>query len=203
MRGTALLSLAGGGTPLPAYRALAAAPLPWARVTAFPGDERCVPHADPDCNLRALRAAFAACAGIDLQPLTTADGDPERSVVEARTRLARHPQAWDAVVLGMGLDAHTASLFPGAPQLPAALAEDGAADALRIDPQPLPAEAPYPRITLTMPRLLRARSIHLAITGAAKREVLHAALRAHDPLRHPVAALVHASATPVQVHWSP
>jgi len=202
-RGHARLVLAGGSTPLPAYRALAAAALPWTRVTVFPSDERCVPHDHPACNLRALREAFAAAAGLVPEPLTTADGDPDASEREARARLACHPQAWDAVVLGMGLDAHTASLFPGAPQLAAALAVEGVMDASRIDPRPLPADAPYPRITLTAARLLRARALVLAVTGEAKRAVLQAALESGDPLRHPVAALVHGAATPVQIHWSP
>jgi 6-phosphogluconolactonase len=172
-------------------------------VTVFPSDERCVPHDDPACNLRALRAAFDEAEGLRLRPLTTADGDPDRSEHEARSQLAQCPQPWDALVLGMGADGHTASLFPGAPQLAAALASDGDDDACRVDPRPLPAEAPYPRITLTVPRLLRARIVHLAITGAAKRAVLHEALKQNDPLQHPVAAILHAAATSVEVHWSP
>lgn len=103
----------------------------------------------------------------------------------------------------MGEDAHTASLFPGVAALPAALAADAAEDAFAIVPDPLPPEAPFPRITLGLARLLRARSLHLLVTGARKREVLRAAQAAHDPLRMPIAAVLHAPDTTVHIHWSP
>ena len=202
-RGKALLALAGGRTPFPAYRALAASDLDWSRVTAMPTDERCVPHDHAACNLRGLREAMVTAHGLALEPLTTADGDPDASEAAARTMLARHAGAFDVVLLGMGEDGHTASLFPGAPQLGAALDPTRADGAVRIDPDPLPPEAPFPRISLTASRLLRARCIILAITGHAKRAVLEQALADADPRRHPVAAILHAPGATVQVHWSP
>ncbi|MGH8077402.1 MAG: 6-phosphogluconolactonase, partial [Lysobacter sp.] len=156
-RGRAVLALAGGRTPLPLYRQLASGPLDWSHVTLLPTDERCVPHDHPDCNLRELIAAFAAAQGVHTEALTSPDGDPDRSETVARAVLVRHPDPFDAVVLGMGADAHTASLFPGAPQLDVALDPATKIEACRIDPLPLPPEAPYPRITLTASRLLRAR----------------------------------------------
>lgn len=207
-RGHAWLALGGGGTPLPLYRRLAACDLPWPQVSLVPTDERCVPHDHPACNLAAIGAAFAAAAGVELLALTTADGDPERSQAHAREVLARHSAPFDAVVLGMGADAHTASLFPsvsapGAAGLRAALDPASAIDACRIDPQPLPPEAPYPRITLTAARLLRARSLHLVITGETKRAVLRQAAASGDPLRHPIGAFLHAADACVNVHSSP
>lgn len=199
-RGRAVLALAGGRTPLPVYRQLAGCPLDWTRVTLLPTDERCVPHDHRDCNLRELTAAFAAARGVRTEALTSPDGDPDRSESVARAALARHPEPFDAVVLGMGADAHTASLFPGAPQLGAALDRTLRIDACRIDPQPLPPDAPYPRITLTVPRLLRARSLHLVITGAHKRDVLRQAIASADPQRHPIAAILHAADACVHLH---
>ncbi len=201
-RGRAVLALAGGRTPLPAYRALAAMRLDWSRVALMPSDERCVPHDHPACNVAELRAAFADARGVAIESLTTDDGDPTRSEAHARSRLAMYSEAFDAIVLGMGQDAHTASLFPGAPQLHAALDLDNALDATRIDPHPLPPEAPFPRITLTLSRLLRTRALHLALTGQAKRDVLQAARASGNMTRHPVAALAEGEAT-VQTHWSP
>ena len=203
LRGRAVLALAGGRTPLPLYRRLADAPLPWTQVTVLTTDERCVPHDHHACNLRAIAVAFDAARGVRLEPLTSNDGDPLRSVAAARAMLARHRDPFDAVVLGMGDDAHTASLFPGAPQLEAALDPASPVDACRIDPQPLPPDAPYPRITLTAARLLRARALHLVITGAGKREVLHQAIVAADSRRHPVAAILHAPGALLHLHWSP
>lgn len=200
-RGRAMLALAGGRTPLPAYRALAASTLEWQKVLVMPTDERCVPHDHAACNLREMREAFAQAQGLRLASLTADDGDPERSEVQARALLARHTEAFDAVVLGMGSDGHTASLFPGAAQLDDALDPTAAQDACRIDPVPLPPEAPFPRVSLTAARLLHARSIHLALAGEAKRTALREAQAGHDPRRYPVAAILHAPAT-VTIHWS-
>lgn len=203
-RGHALLGLAGGRTPLPVYEALAERALDWAKVTALPTDDRCVPHAHPACNATQVRAALRAADGVRLEPLTTPDGDPGRSESHARQMLAHLPQPFDAVVLGMGNDAHTASLFPGAPNLAMALDPAGAADVCRIDPDPLPVEAPFPRITLTASRLLRAGALLLLVTGEAKRAVLEQVQQAgSDALRQPIAAFLHAPGAVVHIHWSP
>ncbi|GAB3102144.1 6-phosphogluconolactonase [Lysobacter terrae] len=203
-RGHAMLALAGGRTPFPAYRALAARPLEWRKVVLMPTDERCVPHDHPACNLREMRDAFAAADGVRFASLTVEDGDPGRSAVHAGTLLSQHAGAFDAVVLGMGGDAHTASLFPGAVDLDAAIDPMSSVDTCRIDPEPLPPEAPFPRITLTAARLLRTRSIHLALTGAGKLAVLREAQASQDALRYPVAAILHAAHAPaaVNIHWS-
>jgi len=206
-RGRALLALAGGRTPLPAYQRFAGAALRWHDVTAMPTDERCVPHDHPACNVAGLRAAFAVAAGsasgFVIESLTTADGEPEASLAHARAMLTGHPIPFDAVVLGMGDDAHTASLFPGAEELAVAIDPAATSDAYRIDPVPLPAEAPFPRITLSAARLLHARCVLLVVTGAAKRDVLREAQRSNDPLRQPIAAMLHAPGTVVHIHWSP
>jgi len=203
-RGRALLSLAGGRTPFPIYRALAArGDLDWSKVAVMPGDDRCVAHADPASNLRGLREAFAPAPGLQVEALTAEDGDPEASLAQARAMLARHAEAFDAVVLGMGEDAHTASLFPRVVGLDAALALDAEDDAFAIVPDPLPPEAPYPRITLGRARLLRARHLHLIATGARKRDVLTAAQAAEDAHNAPISAFLHASGALVHIHWCP
>lgn len=204
-RGAALLALAGGRTPLPAYRALA---VRWReradadRIVLMPTDDRIVPHDHPNSNVGELRAIFDGTP-VRVEALTAANGDPARSERYARAMLADHPGDFDAVVLGMGTDAHTASLFPNARQLAAGLDRDAPLDALRVDPDPLPPEAPFPRISLTAARLLRARTLHLALTGEAKRAVLAEALADPDPLKRPVAAVLHAPDATVHVHWSP
>lgn len=202
-RGRALLSLAGGRTPLPLYRVLAAQDLEWPQVVAMPGDDRCVAHDHPACNVAALRDAFVQAADMCIESLTVADGDVAASLVHARARLRMHTQAFDAVVLGMGEDAHTASLFPGAARLTEAMAADAREDAFAIVPEPLPPEAPFARITLGLARLLRARELHLLISGQRKRDVLRAAQATLDPMRMPVSALLHAPDAVVHIHWSP
>ncbi|TBR14590.1 MAG: 6-phosphogluconolactonase [Lysobacter sp.] len=195
------LALAGGRTPLPAYAALAATATGHLRV--LPTDDRCVPRDHPASNAGELQRLFAAARGVDVLPLTTDDGEPDASERHARRMLASLPDAFDAVVLGMGADAHTASLFPGARQLDAALDPASMADACRVDPDPLPAEAPFPRISLTLPRLLRTRSLHLVVTGKVKREILGAAFTDADARSRPIAAVLHAPGACVHIHWSP
>ena len=193
-RGGAWLALAGGRTPLPVYARLAASAHA-ASIVAIPTDERCVPHDHPDCNLRALRAAFAG-SGIETLSLTAVDGAPDPSPLSAQAR------DFDAVLLGMGADGHFASLFPGAANVREGLAMDSGRDAIATLPDPLPPEAPFARVSLTLPRLLRARAIHLVVTGEDKRRVLRQAQQ-QDESHYPVAALLHARDHRVQIHWSP
>ncbi len=200
-RGSASLALAGGRTPLPVYAHLANAQL-GGSITAIPSDERCVPHDHAACNLRNLREAFASDASIDVRPLTANDGDIEASLTQTRAWLAAHPEPFDAVLLGMGADGHFASLFPGSANLADGLSMDGGCDAIATLPDPLPPEAPFARISLTLPRLLHARTVHLVVTGHDKRAILR---RAQQEPRapYPVATLLHAAASPIHIHWSP
>ncbi|MES2858025.1 MAG: 6-phosphogluconolactonase [Pseudomonadota bacterium] len=201
-RGIAWLALAGGRTPLPIYARIKASAAA-GNVTAVPTDERCVPHGHPACNLQALRGAFVGSNGIVVTSLTREDGDVAASLKQSRSLLALNPQPFDAVLLGMGADGHFASLFPGAANLGDGLAMDSGLDAIATLPHPLPPEAPFARISLTLPRLLRARRIHLVVTGEDKRRVLRHAQHQHTTGSLPVAALLHARDHRLQVHWSP
>lgn len=211
MRSTdgALFALAGGRTPVAAYARFAktvqhdsahdasrAAP-----ITVFPTDDRCVPHAHPASNVTVLRALFAETL-VQVESLTAPDGDCTASLNGAREALARHARPFDFVLLGMGEDAHTASLFPGAAQLDEALDPAAAHDAFRVDPDPLPPDAPFARVTLGAARLLRTRALHLAITGARKREVFERAIAGGDLHATPI-ALLRDAPVDVHVHWSP
>ncbi len=201
-RGAAWLALAGGRTPLPVYARLARTAFD-GRIDALPTDERCVPHDHPACNLRQLRTAFGDSPAMRLHPITRADGDVAASLALAQATLAERPGDFDAVLLGMGADGHIASLFPGAANLAQGMAPGSGIDALATVPDPLPPEAPFARISLTLPRLLRAREIHLVVTGEEKRAVLQRVLR--EPQGGlPVCGLLQApSPPPIHIHWSP
>jgi 6-phosphogluconolactonase len=163
------VALAGGGTPRRAYALLAGMDVDWSPVEWWLGDERCVPEDHPEANARLVREAFG-----DRGRLHAARGElgPEDAAwLYARELLEATGGRLDAVVLGLGEDGHTASLFPGRPE---AAADHAPVIGVRGSPKP-----PPERITLTLPVIARARYTVLLATGAGKREPL-ARLRAGD-----------------------
>lgn len=202
-RGRALLAVAGGRTPFPAYRKLAAMDLDWSRVSLVVTDERWVPRGHPSRNEDEAAEAFAAATGLTLVPLVTRFAEPPPAADFARAQLAALGEPFDAVLLGMGGDSHTASLFPHSPGLAEALAAEATDDAFLVLPDPLPKEAPYPRITLGLARLRRTRRCLLAITGEAKRQVLEATLTEAPSAERPIGLFLHDAELNVQIHWSP
>lgn len=192
-RGRASLSVPGGTTPGPVFDALSQADLDWSRVSVVLNDERWVPASSPRSNTRLLQERLfqhrAAAAG--LIPLYRDTPEPEAALAGLADGLRPHLPL-DVLLLGMGADMHTASLFPGADLLTQALAPQ--APILL----PMRAEAAgEPRITLTAPALTSARAVHVLITGTDKRRIIHEAA-ALTPATAPI-ALVLDKAT---VHWA-
>lgn len=174
-RGRFRVALAGGTTPLAAYRRLASAPwaelVPWGAVEVFFGDERCVGECDPERNDAAAREALLLKVPVppeNVHPIPSLARDAaERYESLLRARLdAPSPgvPVLDLVLLGLGEDGHTASLFPGH----AALRETERLVA-RVDGAPKP---PSSRVTLTFPLLNAARAVAFVVSGAAKKEAL-------------------------------
>jgi 6-phosphogluconolactonase len=198
--GHATLALAGGRTAPPIFAQLAAQPRDWSPVTLLPSDERWVAADHADRNSAALRTAFASVDGVRFLDLVPPNPVGRADAGTACLALAEQPQRFAATLLGMGADGHFASLFPGAPNLATGLDPATAAPAIAIVPDPMPAAGPHPRISLTLSRILKSRTVVLAITGADKRAVLEAAAAGDESL--PVAALLRA-APDLFVHWSP
>jgi len=169
-RDRAVLGLPGGSTPVPVFKALAAARLEWDRVVVIPSDERWVPSDHARSNARLIRRnLIEEGAGAELIELYAEGLDPEAGAAAASDRIAPLLPL-SVLLLGMGEDMHVASLFPGAEGLAAAL--DSAA------PPVLPiraAAADEPRVTLTRPALCSATESFLMITGPEKREALERA----------------------------
>lgn len=200
-RGRASLVVSGGRSPIEFFHRLRGAALDWSRVWITLADERWVPDTDPDSNARLLKQHLlqGAAAAAHFVPLWNGAATPAAAITERSAALASLPRPFDAVVLGMGEDAHTASLFPGAAGLAVALDPAGTALLAAIAP---PA-APHPRLSLTLAALLGSRHIHLPLTGATKRAVYTRALADCDPLRLPVAAVLCQSTVPVTAYLSP
>jgi 6-phosphogluconolactonase len=180
-RGSCALALSGGHTPRPAYEALAALPLSgtvdWARVDAYFGDERAVPPDHPDSNFRlASEGLFSRVPFLPgrIHPMPADRPDRDAAAREYERLL---PPRLDVLLLGMGPDGHTASLFPGSP----ALAERSR----RVVPATAPVE-PALRLTITPPVIAAARHVAIAVAGAEKAAMVARALSANaDPAEVP------------------
>jgi 6-phosphogluconolactonase len=191
--GRASLSVPGGTTPGPIFDTLSGVDIDWANVAVFLNDERWVVEDSPRSNTRLLRERLlrGKAAAARLVPLHAPTATPEEALNELSAGIAAELPI-SVLLLGMGADMHTASLFPGADRLAEALASD--APVLL----PMRAEAAgEPRVTLTAPVLAGAMNIHILITGAEKRAALERALTL-SPLEAPVRAVLdHAT-----VHWA-
>lgn len=202
-QGSALLALAGGKTPEPVYRRLASLALPWAEVTATLTDERFVPPASELSNAGFLAHTLftGAARASAFAPLWSEAATVEAAADAADQRLAALGEPFDLVVLGMGDDGHTASLFPHTPELVAGLDSTSSRKVIAVAPHaPAPKE---PRLSLTMSAILNARAILILITGEAKLQVLQTALSGEDAHAIPIRAVLRQSRTPVVIHWSP
>ena len=200
-RGAALLALPGGNTPKPIYQKLAAAKLEWKRVTLIPGDERLVPMQSELSNVRAIAQAFLP-TGARVIPITGDIADYHLAGNSADARLQDLPWPPDLVWLGMGEDGHTASIFPG-PDLEDALNAPKTRRAVGVMPDPLPADAPVARVTLTRAAILSARTILIAITGQAKRDLLEQAIKDGHSSKLPIGRVLAECDQPIDIHWAP
>ena len=198
-RGACLLALPGGKTPRPVFAKLAAAKLDWRNVTIIPTDDRLVPMQDERSNVRAIAQAFLP-TGARVIPIAAEIDDYRLAGNSADARL--QDLAWppDLCWLGMGEDGHTASIFAG-PDLADALDAPKARRAVGVLPDPMPADAPVPRVTLTRAAILSARTILITITGAEKRELLEGAIADGQSSKLPIGRVLAEAEQPIDIHW--
>lgn len=200
-RGVASLIVSGGKSPVPLFARLRVAALDWSKVWISLADERWVTPTSPDSNERLLREHLLvdAAAAAHFVPLKSAFDGVADGLTASALALAAIPRPFDVVVLGMGEDGHTASLFPGAEGLAAALALDNPAPLAAITPL----TAPHARITLTLAALLDSRCVMLPLSGASKNAVYLQLRAMPDALRWPVSAVLTQQQTPVEVWLTP
>ncbi|MES2989007.1 MAG: 6-phosphogluconolactonase [Pseudomonadota bacterium] len=199
-RGGAVIALAGGKTPLPIYEKLAAAKIDWKRVTIVPGDDRLVPLGDPLSNVTAIGKIFIPKGARVIPLISSTVTDYKAAGRAADAILQDHHWPLDLCLLGMGSDGHAASIFPG-PDYDEALNGPKERRALGVMPDPLPPEAPVARVTLSRAAIVSARSLIIAITGDAKKEVLEAAVEGGASSPYPVGRILADVELPVDVHW--
>ncbi|RVU37092.1 6-phosphogluconolactonase [Rheinheimera riviphila] len=186
-RGAAYLVVSGGRTPQGLFLKLNQADLDWSKVTITLADDRFLPDSEADSNERLVKASLlqqqaGAATFISLYaPTATA----ELAVPELLQRVKNLP-TFDAVILGMGEDGHTASLFPCSKEISQGLALE-APDLLAVNPT----TAPYQRISFSKQRLLNSRALFLHLVGASKLTVLEQAQASQDELAMPIRAFIH------------
>lgn len=169
--GARTVVLAGGTTPRRCYEILSRLDVEWGRVTILFGDERCVRPDHPDSNYRMAREALLDRAAPATVHRIPAELGPEEGAELYSHVVASHAPL-DLVVLGVGEDGHTASLFPGHPALQA----KGWAIGIRDAPKP-----PPQRVTLTLSALRGARHVIVLATGAGKADAVGKAKRGEVP----------------------
>ena len=199
------LIVPGGKTPIPLFQRLASTPLAWSNIWLTLSDERWVSPDHGASNEGILRRTLLQneAANAHFVPLYTGDATPEQAEATCHQHLTPFPWHNTICLLGMGNDGHIASLFPHNARLQTAIDGQQSSLCLAQTPAPLPPEAPYPRLTLTLAAILRVRQIYLLITGDEKLETLAQADEGDDVCAMPVRGLLQQADHTVSIYWAP
>ncbi len=199
--GQASLAVSGGSTPVELFEVLSDLDIPWQQVVITLVDERWVAPDEPDSNEHLVRshllkdkALAATFIGMKNSAATASAGEKE-----CEQKLHKVPRPFDVLILGMGNDGHTASLFPGAKKLSLATDMDLGQTCMGI----APLTAPHERMTLTLPAILDSRQIFLHITGQEKHDVLQKAQAEGLVEEMPIRFILRQQTTPLSVFWAP
>lgn len=196
-KGQACLVLSGGRSPVPFLEQLAGEALDWSKVTVSLADERWVPveHADSNAGLLARHLFKGPAAKARFVGLYRYAENLDAAADLAEQALAMLPPI-DVLVLGMGDDGHTASLFPASPNLNEGLDLQGTRRCLPM----LAPSVPRQRLSMTRALLASAGFTALSVQGEGKLATLRAALAAADPTEMPIRAFLH---DPLDIYWCP
>ena len=200
-RGSSLIAVPGGSTGPTIFPKLAKQSLPWKKLTIVPTDDRLVPMDDERSNIRGIAKTFLPL-GARVVPIAADIEDPKLAGNSADARLQDLPWPPDLVWLGMGADGHTASIFAG-PDMQDALDAPRARRAVGVTPDPMPADMPVARVTLTRAAILSARTVTITITGSQKRELLEQAIADGQSSRLPIGRVLAEAEQPIDIHWCP
>ncbi|MBU3002534.1 6-phosphogluconolactonase [Paraglaciecola arctica] len=197
--GRASLVVSGGRTPAELFGALSKAHLEWDKVDVSLADERWVDNTDDASNEKMLRTKLLInnAANANFVPLKTYHGNAEDAVSTCTENLQKMHTPFDVLILGMGEDGHTASLFPCSEQIAEGLDLESGKAFIAVQP----ASAPNQRMSLTLPALLNSNQIFLHLTGESKKAVLDTVLSDDDALVMPIRAVINNA--DVELVWAP
>jgi 6-phosphogluconolactonase len=199
-RGAASLVVSGGRTPRKLFAQLRNEKLDWSKVWITLADERWVDTTSEDSNERLVREhlLISQAAAAHFVGLKNPAPTPEAGADWATRALTRVPHPFDVVVLGMGEDGHTASLFPGSLTLARALDPAAAPACIAVNAL----AAPHARVTLNLAALLDSRRIVVHVEGEAKWHVYQRARTPGGASELPIRAVLHQKEVPVDVYWT-
>ncbi len=197
--GSASLVVSGGRTPMGFFHLLSQQILDWSKVSITLADERWVDTDHADSNEKLVRANLlineahqATFIGLKNSATDAIVGEPE-----AEQALAAVGK-FTVLILGMGDDGHTASLFPGADALALGLDMNSGRTCIGVTPT----AAPHQRISMTLPRLLDSQQIIIHISGAGKQQVLEQAQAGDDVEALPIRAILNQQQAPLAIYWA-
>jgi 6-phosphogluconolactonase len=201
--GHASLVVSGGTTPGALFDTLCERDAPWDKVRITLSDERWIAPDEDGSNEKLVRTRLlrGKAASARFVAMKTQDAKPEDAQAAIDRAIAAMPRPFDVTLLGMGDDGHTASLYPHAPELKAALNVEAPALAHAVHAQS--ATATGERMTLTLRAILESQWIAILIQGDAKLKTYRDAEKGADVREMPVRSVLAQSRVPVEVFWAP
>jgi 6-phosphogluconolactonase len=195
LNGTASLLVSGGNTPRPMFAVLSAINIEWSKVNIALVDDRWVDTTDAASNEKMANEALLInqASAANFVGMKTSASDAFSAEAEVTKRLAHIQQPFDVVILGMGEDGHTASIFPCCAQLNEALTTTKPLMATE------PTTAPHQRMTFTKSALLNSKQLYLHLVGESKEAVLNEVAAGDDETQAPIRAFLNQTQVPMTV----
>ncbi|MGD0959350.1 MAG: 6-phosphogluconolactonase [Methylomonas sp.] len=204
--GAATLFVSGGATPAPLYEALSKAELAWKKVKVALVDERWVDVQHSASNEAMVRRSLLInnAKAATFIGMKTSDERANKGLSQTESNYRSLPQPFTVAIVGMGVDGHTASLFPDAKGLNAALKPEGEQLTAAINAKQSPVTGPNTeRLSLTVAALLKCERLIVLLTGEDKLLVFDQAMKPGPIEELPIRAILHQEKVPVELYWAP
>jgi len=198
-KGSASLLVSGGTTPSGLFKVLSETVLDWSKVTISLVDERLVSNDNPDQNGNMVKSSLLInqAKKADFIPLVHDSNNRERNLLLSKVAVTKIPRPFTVVVLGMGSDGHTASLFPDSPELEEGMDLKNENDLMNSSSL----SAPYSRITFTRRALLSSKKLILHCYGESKKKVLLKAEIEKASKKYPISGFFDQKEVEMEVYW--
>lgn len=199
-KGKASLAVSGGSTPKGFFKALSLKDLPWDKVTITLADERWVDINDEASNTKLVHECLLQNNAIAAKFFHLKQGElmDTETLQDLNVGAKNALLPFDVLILGMGEDGHTASLFPCSDEIDLALSADNSDVLMQV----IPKSAPHQRITFTFSSLITSKNIFLHISGQSKKDVLNKALSGNNIVDMPIRAFLQHPHSDTKVYWA-